>query len=84
MTLESVELVQVIWNDACHARSLDKATGLKVMSFGLLIKDEADGIVLAQSQSAVGEFVDCLYIPRSIVVEVTRVPLPGGKGVIPT
>ena len=78
--METVELVQVIWDDACHVRSPKEAKTLKMMSFGLLLKDEKEGVVLAQSQSEVGEFIDCLFIPRGIIVDVNKIPLPADKG----
>ena len=81
-SLETIDLVRVIWDDACHVRSPKEAYPLKMMSFGLLLKDAVDGLVIAQSQSAVGEFVDCLCIPRAMVVEVIRIPVPAGKGII--
>ena len=80
--METVELVQVIWDDACHARAVKDTKPLRMMSFGLLLKDEKDGIVIAQSQSEVGEFLDCLFIPRGVVVEIAKIPVPVGKGTI--
>jgi hypothetical protein len=81
--MDSVSLVQVIWNDACHARSPKDAKALKMMSLGLLLKDETAGVILAQSQSEAGEFIDCLFIPRGAVVEVVEIPVPIGRGVLP-
>ena len=78
----SIALVRVVWDDACHVRSAHDAKALKMMSFGLLVKDETDGMVIAQSQSEAGEFLDCLYIPRAVVVEVVKVPVPAGKGTL--
>lgn len=81
--MDSVDLVQAIWDDACHVRSPKDAKALRMMSFGFLLKDGPDGLVLSQSQSEVGEFLDCLYIPRAVVVDVVKIPLPAGKGVLP-
>ena len=80
--MKIVALVQVIWNDACHVRSPGDAKVLKMMSFGFLLKDEPDGIVLAQSQSEAGEFVDCLFIPRPIIAKVVEIPVPAGTGTL--
>lgn len=78
--LVTMDLVQVVWRDACHARSPEDAAALKMMSFGMLLKRDSDGLLLAQSQSDVGEFIDCLYIPAGNVVDVVPIPVPSGKG----
>lgn len=77
-----VDLVQVIWEDACHARDKENVGPLKMMSFGFLLADSKHGVVVAQTQSAVGEFLDCLFIPKGCVIHVNQIPLPPGMGIL--
>jgi hypothetical protein len=77
-----VGLVQLIWDDACHQRTAKNCRALKMMSFGMLLKNDETGVVLAQSQSEHGEFIDCLFVPRSLVVCVSELPLPEGQGLL--
>ena len=78
--MAEVELVQAIWNDACQVRSRKEAKALRMMSFGFLLQDDQDGVIVAQSQSDVGEFIDCLFIPRGMVLEIVKIPVPAGRG----
>ena len=78
--MTEVGLVQVIWNDACQVRSRKDAKALRMMSFGFLLQDDQAGVVVAQSQSAVGEFLDCLFVPRGMVLEIVKIPVPFGRG----
>lgn len=81
-------LVCVVWDDA-HI-SLDEFTqgeierdvhrAERVMTFGLMVSDDAAGVTLAMQEGAMdGKFRHVNFIPRGMVVDVIDLGVPKKK-----
>lgn len=71
--------VEVVWRDACsHSGWFDppqadeELVPYMVTSSGYVVRDDADGLAIAQSITSVGKFGDILFVPRGMVQKVTR------------
>ena len=73
-------LVSVRWKDA-HATAGTTAYELhelphkasEILSYGLLLRDDADGISIASEDAGAGMFRGITFVPRALVVEVKPV-----------
>lgn len=89
MNLSKYHLAAVVWDDAHH--SLDEYSlqdidnqfhkAARETNYGLLIKNDEDGITLACEEGTDGGFRHCFFIPKSMVIEVIDLGLPKRKQV---
>ena len=61
------KMVEVHWNDANHQFFPQDAKALPTHSLGWLLRDDDDGVLIAQSTTDEKQFYDCLFIPRGMV-----------------
>ena len=78
--LPLTKIVEVRWRDACTMSGWREAvkymehTPMDITTAGYLLKDTKSAITIVQSQSADGDFNDCITVPKDWVIKMRVIP----------
>ena len=87
MNLSKFHLTAVIWDDAHHSleeytvedvgRNFHKAA--RTTNYGLLIKQDEQGVTLTSEEDEAGELRHVFFIPSKMIVEIVDLGVPKRK-----